>query len=161
MSVKVETSLHEWLTDSNRVVIAGIGNPERADDNVGPKIVQRLKGKVRCGVLLLECETVPESYLLDIEQYQPTHVLLIDAAQIGLKPGDANLMDAAGLASFSPVSSHALPLRVFCEYLKKTVNPKVALLLVEPQSLEYREGLTSKVEAASEHLVSVLYELLR
>jgi len=161
MSVKVETSLHEWLTDSNRVVIAGIGNPERADDNVGPKIVQRLKSKVRCGVLLLECETVPESYLLDIEEYQPTHVLLIDAAQIGLEPGDSRLMDAAGLASFSPVSSHALPLRVFCEYLKKAVNPKIALLLVEPQSLEYRKGLTPKVDAASQRLATVLYELLR
>jgi hydrogenase 3 maturation protease len=161
MSAKIETSLHEWLSDSKRVVVAGIGNPERSDDNVGPKIVQRLKGQVRCGVLLLECETVPESYLLDIERYQPTHVLLIDAAKIGLKPGDSRLMDAAGLASFSPVSSHALPLRVFCDYLKKAVNPKIALLLVEPQSLEYSEGLTPKVEAASQRLASVLNRLLR
>lgn len=161
MSDKVEGSLREWLSGAKRVVVAGIGNPERADDYVGPKIVQKLKGKVRCGVLLLECETVPESYLFDIEEYQPTHVLLIDSAQIGLKLGDSRLMDAADLASFSPVSSHALPLRVFCEYLKKTVNPKIALLLIEPKSLEFCEGLTPEVAVSAEYLVAVLTELLR
>ncbi len=160
MAGEVEVSLRRWFSGAGRVIIAGIGNAERADDYVGLKIVQELTGKVRCGVLILECETVPESYLLDIEEYQPTHVLLIDAAQLGLAPGEWRLMDAAELASFSPVSSHALPLKIFCEYLKKTVNPKIGLLLIEPQNLEFQEGLTPKVAVTAEKLASSLDALL-
>ena len=161
MSSEVKDSLREWFRGAERIVVAGVGNPERADDYVGPKIVQALKGKVRCCVLLLECETVPESYLLEIEEYQPTHVLLIDAAQLGLKPGETNLMDASDLASFSPVSSHMLPLRIFCEYLKKTVNPKIGLLLIQPERLEFTEGLSLPVATTMKMLVAVLDELLR
>lgn len=160
MSGKGEDSLREWFIGAEHVVVAGIGNPERTDDYVGLKVIQALKGKVRCDILLLECETVPESYLLDIEEYQPTHVLLVDASKIGLKPGDTRLIDANDLASFSPISSHSLPLNVFCDYLKKTVGSKIALLLVEPESLEYSKGLTPAVSASSERLVAILTELL-
>jgi hydrogenase 3 maturation protease len=140
--------------------VAGIGNPIRSDDYVGLKIVQQLRDEVRCGVLLLECETVPESYLLDIEEYQPTHVLLVDAAVIGLKPGEAKLVDPAEIVSFNAVSSHVLPLRIFCDYLKQQTQAKIALLLVEPANLEFSEGLSAPVEAAVQRLVAVLHELL-
>ena len=79
------------MSSAKKIVIAGIGNPIRSDDYVGLKIVQDLQGKVSEKVCLLECETVPESYLLDIEKFNPTHVLLIDAAFLGLKPGEASL----------------------------------------------------------------------
>ena len=77
---KFVTDLKEWLHGQKRVVIAGIGNPIRTDDFVGMKIVQNLKGKLPGNVYLVECETVPESFLQEIADFDPTHVLLIDAA---------------------------------------------------------------------------------
>jgi hydrogenase maturation protease len=119
-----------------------------------------LQGKVPETVCLLECETVPESYILDIEQFQPTHVLLIDAAFLELKPGDAQLVDAERMMDYSAVSTHALPLRIFCEHVKKTTGAKVGLLLIEPADMEFGEGLSVEVEAASERLTKVLLEFL-
>ncbi len=156
----IEAELRSWLRGVGTVVAAGIGCVDRSDDYVGLKIVEALQGKVRGDVCLLECETVPESYILDIEKLEPTHVLLIDAANIGLEPGESRLVNAEDLVSFSPLSSHALPLRVFCEYLKKTINPKIALLLIQPESLELGEGLTPQVEAAAAKLTAVLTRLL-
>jgi len=62
--------------------VLGIGNPLRGDDAVGLRIIQNLMGKVPDDVLLLECEMVPENYLSKIEQFKPTHVLMVDAAQL-------------------------------------------------------------------------------
>ena len=160
MADKIEKDLADWFAGAKRVVIAGVGNDVRQDDGVGLKVVEALQGKVRENVCLIECETVPESYLLDIEQFKPTHVLLIDAAYLGLKPGEVSLMDAEAIANVSAITTHVLPLRIFCEYVKKTTGAKIALLLVEPKSFELWEGLSPEVEAAAERITKVLLGLL-
>ena len=142
------------------VVVAGIGNPIRTDDYVGLEIVKELKGKLRSSVLLLEAETVPENYLSDIEEFCPSHVLLIDAAFLGCKPGHASLVDAEKMVDTSAVSTHLLPLKVFCEVVRRTTHAKIAFLLIEPDSMEFGEGLTLKVRKAAEDLVKLLAELL-
>jgi hydrogenase 3 maturation protease len=156
----IEKELKKWFAGEKKVVVAGIGNPIRSDDYAGLKIVENLKGKLPDTVLLLEAETVPESYLLDIEEFHPTHVLLIDAAFLGLKPGDASLVDAEKIADVSAVTTHLLPLRIFCEYVKQVTGAKIALLLVEPKSMEFGEDLTAEVQAVAERLVKVLLKLL-
>jgi hydrogenase 3 maturation protease len=160
MAEVVGRELKDWFAGARNVVVAGIGNPIRGDDYVGLKIVQDLQGKVPGNVCLLECETVPESYLLDIEKFHPTHVLLIDAAVLGRKPGDASLLGLDEVPSFSAVSSHVLPLRLFCEYTKKVTHANVGLLLIEPQSMEFGEGLSPMVQATAEKLTKILLKLL-
>ncbi len=157
----IETELKEWFSGAKKVVIAGIGDSLRSDDNVGPKIVEGLQNKVRGDVLLLECETVPESYILDIEQFGSSHVLLIDAAEMNLEPGRAKIVGAETIPKTSAISSHVLPLRVFCEYLQKATGAKIALLLVQPLSMELEEGLTPKVQASAEMLTKILANLLQ
>jgi hydrogenase 3 maturation protease len=160
MADAIEKELRGWLAGAKRVVVAGIGNPIRQDDYVGLKIVESLRGKVPQNVLLLECETVPESYLQDIEQFQPTHVLLIDAAMLGLKPGEARLVDVDSVAASSAFSTHVLPLRIFSEFVKQATGAQITMLLVEPMSMEFGEGLSAEVEAAAERLTKVLLVLL-
>jgi hydrogenase 3 maturation protease len=156
----IEKELKDWLIDAKKVVIAGIGNPIRSDDYIGMKIVEDLKNKLSKNVLLLECETVPESYLLDIEEFNPTHVLLIDAAFLWLKPGKFRLVNAEAIVDFSTVTSHILPLRLFCEYVKQVTGAKIGLLLIEPKNMEFGEGLSVEVEAAGKNLTESLLGLL-
>jgi hydrogenase 3 maturation protease len=160
MAGKIGKELENWLTDAKKVVIAGIGNPIRSDDYVGLKIVQDLQGKVSGNVCLLECETVPESYLLDIEEFKPTHVILIDAAFLGLNPGEVRLVDSEKISDFPAITTHVLPLRIFCEYVKQATGAKIALLLIEPKSMEFGEGLTAEVQEAAEKVTKILLELL-
>ena len=160
MLAAIEHNLKNWFADAKKIVVAGIGNPIRSDDYVGMKIVQGLQGKVTEKVCLLECETVPESYLLDIETFNPTHVLLIDAAFMGLKPGEANLVDTERIANLPAITTHILPLRIFCDYIKKATGAKIGLLLVEPKCMEFGEGLNVEVEATAQRLAMLLLELL-
>jgi len=156
----VEKELKTWLSNAEKVVVAGIGNPIRMDDFVGTKIVQDLQGKVSEKIYLIECEVVPENFIQKIIDFDPTHVLLVDASILGLEPGDSRLVKPERLAAFPAYSTHALPLRIFCEYLAKTTEAKIALLLIEPKKADFGEGLTLEVEASARKIVDVLIRML-
>jgi hydrogenase 3 maturation protease len=158
--LEVQTQLKDWLSHADKIVVAGIGNPIRSDDFVGTRIVQQLKDKVPQNVRLIECETVPETYILDIEEFYPSHVLLIDAAMLGLAPGEARLVFPEQVAGYSAISSHVLPLRVFSDYLKESTGAKIALLLIQPKNVEYGESLSPELEAASVQIAGLLGKLL-
>jgi hydrogenase 3 maturation protease len=160
MASEIEKELERWFSSAIRIVLIGIGNPIRTDDYLGLRIIEQLKGKLPETVLLLEAETVPESYLLEIEEFKPTHVLLIDAAFLGIHPGEAIVVDAEKITDYSAITTHLLPLHIFCEYIKQATGAKIALLLVEPKSMEFGEGLTIEAQAASERLTKILAELL-
>jgi len=145
----MEEELRTWLKSATRVVVAGVGNAIRSDDYVGVRIAADLQGKVSDAVRLIECETVPESFVDEIIGIGPSHVLLIDAARLGLRPGTAHLYDAEEVTNVPAISTHALPLRVFCEYVVRLTGARIALLLIEPKNVDFGEGLTPEVEAAA------------
>ena len=155
----IKDSVKKWFMNLKKVVIAGIGNPLRTDDFVGVKIVQDLKGKVSKTVCLIECETVPESFMQEIVDLKPSHVLLIDAAILGLKPGEIRLVFPEQIADFPAVTTHVLPLRIFCEYVAEMTKAKIALLLVEPENTEFGEGMTLTVKTVAERITKILLEL--
>lgn len=163
--VKSEYNIHDalekWFADAERVVVAGIGNPIRRDDFVGVKIVQDLEERVSDKVSLLECETVPESFMQEIVDIKPSHVLLIDAAILGLKPGEIRLIYPEQVSDFPAITTHVLPLRIFCEYIAKMIKAKIALLLIEPENTDFGEGLTPITQDVAKKVVTVLRKLLR
>ncbi len=155
-----QAELKKWLSDARRVVVAGIGNPIRTDDFVGAKIVQDLRGKVSKNVCLVECETVPESFIQHIVDFKPSHILLIDAAILDLEPGDSRLVKATQLVDVPAFSTHMLPLRIFCEYLMKMTKAKIALLLIQPKQTDFGEGLTREIEISAKDITRSLIALL-
>ena len=155
-----EEELREWLKTSKRVVVAGIGNPIRSDDSVGMKIIQELQGKTSAKINLLECETVPESFVDEIAAFKPTQVLLIDAAVMGLMPGEVRLINTEKITSFPAISTHMLPLPVFCEFITQLTGAKIALILIEPKNTEIGEDLTTEVQNSAERVVRLLLKLL-
>lgn len=164
MSAKTERSgaqrLRNWLKNAKKVVVAGIGNPIRTDDFVGVRIVQDLKARVSKNVLLIECETVPESFIQEIVAFDPTHILLIDAALLELAPGHWKLFDPQRLTVSSAYSTHMLPLRVFCEYLSTATKARISLLLIQPKSTDFGEGLSPEIRVSAEEIRKVLQEVL-
>lgn len=156
----IENNLKNWLSDAQRVVIAGIGNPLRKDDFVGVEIVRNLQKKVSRSVYLIECETVPESFIEPITAFKPTHILIIDAAMLNLKPGSSKLIEPGKMVEQPAISTHALPLRIFCEYLARTTSAKIALLVVQPKDTSFGEALTKELKKTARRLVDFLSEVL-
>jgi len=157
----LQKELENWLANHGKVVVAGIGNPIRMDDFVGVKIVQDLQGKVPKNVCLIECETVPETFMQEIVDLCPSHVLLIDAAIIGLKPGEARLVFPEQVTDFPAITTHVLPLRIFCEYITQMTKAKIGLLLIQSGNTEFGEGLTAKVAVSAKHILGILLKNLK
>ena len=159
-AVDIELSLNDWFSGAERVVVAGVGTPFRRDDFVGVKIVRSLKGKVSRNVYLIEAETIPESYMQKIVAFKPTHILLIDAGIINRTAGTALLADPTQLIRKTSISTHTLPLRIFCDYLNQTTAAKICLLIIQPLDTSFGEGLTKTLKNATTNLTTLLQKFL-
>jgi len=159
-NVDIESSLRDWFSGAERVVVAGIGNPFRRDDFVGVEIVRNLQNKVSKSVYLIEAETVPESFMQQIIAFKPTHILLVDAGIINREPGTSQLADTTQLIRKTSISTHTLPLRIFCDYLTETTAAKIALLIIQPQDTSFGEGLTPKLKQTAKNLTNLLQKHL-
>mgnify|MGYP001141535151 CR=1 FL=1 len=151
--------LQSWLRNASRVVVAGVGNSLRRDDSVGLKVVEHLFGRVSTSVRLIQCETVPESFVESIAEFKPSHILVIDAAMIGRNAGAAVLVELTK-AIPPAVSTHALSLELFFEYLRNMVVADIRLLAIQPENTEFGESLTPRVEEASRNIAGLLVQVL-
>ena len=159
-AVDIEAELKEWFSDAERVVVAGIGNPFRRDDFVGVETVKKLQNRVSEQVFLIEAETVPESFMQQITDFKPTHILLVDAAIINKEAGTPQLADTKQLMRKTSISTHTLPLRIFCDYLTETTGAKISLLVIQPMDTSFGEGLTPKLKETAKNLANILLKLL-
>ena len=154
-----EEELRKWFSNAEHIAIVGIGNPIREDDFIGLKITQDLRGKAPKNVYLIECETVPESFTQLIVDFDPTHIMLIDAAVMGKRSGDSVLIEPESLPVFPAISTHTLPLRIFCDFLTKNTRAKIALLLIEPDRTSFGENLSPTVEDSAKKIVNLLIKI--
>ena len=92
------------------VSVIGVGNPERKDDGVGVLVVEELQDELASGVWKpegsREVELVsagPDSLLAAAHASDGRWVIIVDAARMGLAPGDE--------PGFQPRGGSALPAR--------------------------------------------------
>lgn len=154
-----EQKLKAWLSGAKKVAVVGIGNTMRRDDAVGVEIVQLMQRRVSPDVLLIEAETMPENYIDQIIGFHPSHILILDSGLIGGKPGSAKL-SAPTENIEAAVSSHMLPLQVFCAYLEKAINVKIQMLIAQPKDTEMGEGLTRELTNAAKKTAGFLIKNL-
>jgi len=156
---RYEQKLKAWLSGVRRVAIVGVGNTIRRDDAIGIEIVRLLQGKASPDVLLIEAETMPENCIDQIVDFHPSHVLILDSGLVGGRPGNAKLLKPTENMK-ATVSSHMLPLQVFCAYLEKAINAKILMLVVQPKDTEIGEALTKELTSAANKTADFLIELL-
>ena len=142
-----------------RVVLVGVGNPIRGDDAVGPRVIELLEAKLMDNVLLLNTESVPEAFTGKVEEFNPTHVLMIDAANFKGAPGETKLITGEEIGG-QVISTHSLPLNIFISYIEKSLGVTVLLLGIQPLSIGLGEPMTEPVEAAAISMVDTLYQIL-
>jgi len=151
----LERNLVNWIANGKRVAVVGVGNEMRRDDAVGVQVVRKLRGRLSRRFQLIETGTIPESYIDKVRELRPTHVLVIDAAQLGTNPGESRLLSPRKVKGMS-ISTHTLPLNIFAEFVKKETGSKVKILAIQPKDLEFGEGLTDELTKTAEELTSIL-----
>jgi hydrogenase 3 maturation protease len=158
--MSLEEDLRKYFgTGDKRVVIVGVGNPIRGDDAVGPRIIELLESKPINNVLLLNTESVPEAFTGKVEQFNPTHVLLVDAANFRGMPGETKLITGEQIGG-QAISTHSLPLNIFISYIEKSLGISVILLGIQPMSINLGESMSEPVKNVAKIVADTLHRIL-
>ncbi|MGA2336392.1 MAG: hydrogenase 3 maturation endopeptidase HyCI [Terriglobales bacterium] len=140
------------------VLVVGIGNTLRGDDGFGPRMIERLEGKV--SATLLDVGEVPESYLGRVLEQKARTILVLDAADIGEAAGTATILEGDDLAGCN-VSTHQMPLELFFRFVRENSQADVFALGVQPKQISLGSEMSPEVETTAGILSEVLIELLR
>ena len=152
--------LQTWIHGFQKLALIGVGNPLRHDDQVGLEIAHQFNNQVQdARVLVIESESVPENYLEEIVAFNPSHILILDAALLNLPAGTARFMESVPAVP-SSISTHTLPLHLFTSYLQRILDVQIGFLLIQPEDISFGEGLSREVQTAVSHIVATLCEIL-
>jgi hydrogenase 3 maturation protease len=151
-------------TLAGRVVVVGVGNTLLGDDGAGPELVRRLGRRVRRegihGVATIDAGSTPENQVGPIRAYEPDTVLLVDAADLGARPGACTLMEPGEL-TLNGLSTHDMSLRLFFRHLASGCGARMWLLGVQPRQMEPGSPLSGPVKRVVRRLARSLARTLR
>ncbi|MDD2364985.1 MAG: HyaD/HybD family hydrogenase maturation endopeptidase [Desulfuromonadaceae bacterium] len=148
----------------NSVLILGVGNLVMTDDAVGVIVVQKMVKRYRFpdNVEVMDGGTLGLDLLHKLENI--SKLIMIDAVETGKEAGNCVRLagDELPIALLTKVSPHQMGLKdlLAVSELMGHSPKEMVLFGVQPASVEMGVGLTEKVEAQVETLISsVLYEL--
>jgi hydrogenase 3 maturation protease len=143
------------LTDElkGKVCVVGIGNRLKGDDAAGPELIDRIAGHSR--FYCIDAGVAPENYLEKIVGIKPDTILLVDAMDFGGSAGSIKLFSADQVTG-GGLSSHALSLRMTCDYLQQRISARIFVLGIQPAQVKMNEPLSEAVRVAVEKLADEL-----
>lgn len=144
------TALEDFIRGASRLAVIGVGSKMRGDDAAGPKVIENLKelGTIKPGrLLLLEGGMTPEDSTKKLREFRPSHVLLIDAADFGGKPGEIALFSREDIRGVS-ISTHSMPLSMLLEYIEREFGVRTLMVGIQPGKLRLGEGMSAGVKRA-------------
>lgn len=157
---KLEDELKKFLNRPTKVVLLGVGSEFHGDDYVGIEICERLKNKIPEKVSIVEAGVSPENFTGKLRKIKPSHIIIFDAADMSLEPGAVSLINSSDIGGLS-ISTHHLPLNLFIDYIKKTMNTSIIFIGIQPKSTEFSESLSPELENTVLNLSIVLEKVLR
>jgi len=155
-----QIQLRELLSSCSseaRLAIVGVGNPMRADDYVGSytvkAIMEATDGALPEGAYLFDAEDSVEALIGNLAKLGLKHVIFIDACEMGLRPGEANLLTIAE-TSYPFFTTHGIPLKVLAERLLS--ESKVWVLAIQPKQTGFDMSLSQENQLAATRISELM-----
>ncbi len=146
-----EKIITEKLAASQRPAVLGVGSVLKGDDAAGMLLAEKLKGRAPTAMLVMAGSTAPENFTGVIKEYSPDTLFIVDAAKMGQKAGQIQLIDTTDIAG-ATFSTHMLPLPLMLDYLKAETGCAVVCIGIEPKTTEFGVEVCAEVNEAVERL---------
>ena len=148
-------------TNSHKILILGVGNRLRGDDAIGCLITDELKSID--GLMVLDCGSAPENFIDKVCSSAPDEIIIVDACNFGAEPGKFQLFAERQIEKISSqlLSTHTLPLSLTVAMIKKQIPCKIQLLGVQPESIDFGQGLSAKLAKSKSQIVKYLKDLVK
>jgi hydrogenase 3 maturation protease len=132
-------------------ILLGIGNPLNGDDGAGMLVAGQFRKE---GWISLSCGTAPENFTGIIRKTRPDCLVLVDAAAMGLSPGEFRIIPRHKIADVS-IGTHQLPLSLLIDFLSDAAG-RIVLVGIQPDRVVSGEEISPRVRKGAERLVQVL-----
>jgi len=163
MMERLQKQLKNKLSGATKVAILGIGSQLKGDDAGGilvagdlQKSLAKSPKKTEIGVFV--GGTAPENITSEIKKFGPSHLVIIDAADIGGSPGEIKLIDAENIGGIS-FSTHNLPANMLIEYLRQFLKCEVIIIGIQPKSLEFGKEPSAEMKKSAKSLSDLILDI--
>ena len=132
-----------------KILVICIGNREGGDDGVGPFIADLLEKE---DIDVINAETTPENYTGVVKQYHPDKLIIIDAVDMNLAPGEIRIVPENSIGEMH-ISTHGIPLSILIRYLKQYID-EILLIGIQPKTMYGK--ISKEVEKSGITLVNLI-----
>ena len=146
-------NFQELLQNLNQTILfIGIGNVLRTDDGAGVYISERIAEHNHIKTLTVEVSI--ENYIQKINSYNADYVILIDGVNFNKEPGYYALLPVSELLDFT-TNTHNISLK----NVSKLLSGEVQILGIQPETIDFGEGLTESVRKSANEIVRFINSL--
>jgi len=132
-----------------------VGNALLGDDAVGCRVAELLLERGVPGVV--DCGAMPENYVATLRKDPPSELWIVDAADMELQPGEWRKLSLDAWSAVAD-SSHGVPLSLLLAPFAESIT--IAVLGVQPASLQLGTPLSKAVEKTARHLADKITQIV-
>ncbi len=155
--------LRQKLDNASKVAVLGVGSDIRGDDAAGIIAAERLekiikRKKTSAEVKFFIGATAPENLTGEIKEFQPSHLIIIDAVHSNVPPGQITIMDMENLDEVS-FFTHKLPIKLMIDYLLQFCKCHVVIIGIQPKNIVVGGPVSREVDEAAKELSKVIADI--
>jgi hydrogenase 3 maturation protease len=158
--------LKQKLENASKVAVLGIGSELRSDDAAGiiaaqqiKKVSSRKKSPLKINVFI--GETAPENLTGEIKKISPSHLIIIDSADMNAPPGQVTIINPEEVGGIS-FCTHSLSLKLIIDYLQQSCrNLTVITIGIQPRTVAAGSNISKEVGQTVEELAVTIVNLLQ
>ncbi|EGS2006846.1 TPA: hydrogenase maturation peptidase HycI [Enterobacter roggenkampii] len=136
-------------------VLLCVGNSMMGDDGAGPLLAEMCAANPQGSWVVIDGGSAPENDVVAIRELRPDRLLIVDATDMGLNPGEIRLIDPDDIAEMFMMTTHNMPLNYLVDQIKGDVG-EVLFLGIQPDIVGFYYPMTPPVKEA----VDVVYSRL-
>ncbi|EKM6429360.1 hydrogenase maturation peptidase HycI [Cronobacter sakazakii] len=136
-------------------VLLCVGNSMMGDDGAGPLLAEKFRAAPQGEWVLVDGGSAPENDIGAIRELRPRRLLLVDATEMGLNPGEIRIIDPDDISEMFMMTTHNMPLNYLVDQLREDVG-EVIFLGIQPDIVGFYYPMTEAVKRA----VDTVYDRL-
>lgn len=151
------------MSGARAVAVLGIGSEFLGDDAAGVEISGRLEplSNSDCSprFMAITGGTAPESFTGEIKRFNPSHLVMVDCADMARIPGEIVFLEPDNITGVT-FSTHRMPISIMMRYLKLFIQCELIVIGIQPSILTFGAPLSPEVNKAVDLLEESFRELI-
>lgn len=146
------------VSSTSRFALLCVGNSMMGDDGAGPRLAELCAEQPLTGWTVVDGGAAPENDIGFLRELRPEHLVIVDATDMGLPPGEMRIIDENDIGEMFMMTTHNLPLTFLIQQLREDI-PQITFIGIQPDVVAFYYPMSLVVEQSVSRLHLLLPEL--